>query len=160
MALRPQQSGPSNPGPEAAPQSMSDRHPPLPRGPPGRRVCLLHQPSPSLRPHPGLHQPCGHIARTAGCPGEPPVHSQLCLWEVGSGAGGHPRLLYRGQGGELVIVQGRLGCDEVFSLPSVLFQSVLPHRTLRHEAYAFTHSCPALYLPFNPYLFSTPWTGS
>ncbi|XP_049550863.1 tastin isoform X2 [Orcinus orca] len=112
LALRPQQSGPSNPGPEAAPQSMSDRHPPLPRGPPGRRVCLLHQPSPSLRPHPGLHQPCGHIARTAGCPGEPPVHSQLCLWEVGSRAGGHPRLLYRGQGEELVTVQGRLGCDE------------------------------------------------
>lgn len=34
-ALRPQQPGPSNPGSEAAPQSMFDCHPLLPRGPPG-----------------------------------------------------------------------------------------------------------------------------
>lgn len=62
----------------------------------------------------------------------------LCFFTVVSGEG-------------LTTVQGWLGCDKV-SLSSVLFQLVLlPHRTLYHDA---STSCPAMRLPFSPYLLS------
>lgn len=72
------------------------------------------------------------------------------LWEVGSGTGGQPGLIYRSQWGRVGSVQGWLGYDKVFSVSSVLFQLVLlPLRTLHHEASA-AHCCPALLLCFSP----------
>lgn len=57
---------------------------------------------------------------------------------------------------ELGTVQEWLGCDEVFFLPSVLFQLVLlPHRILLHEASASTTSCPVLLLPLTLFIFHT-----
>uniref|UniRef100_A0A5F9DFA2 Trophinin associated protein n=2 Tax=Oryctolagus cuniculus TaxID=9986 RepID=A0A5F9DFA2_RABIT len=168
VALRPQQAGPASPGPETAPQSLSKCHLLLPRGPAGRRVRLLHQPSPSHRPQPGVHQPCGHTTRMAGCPGEPPppfsppslAWPSQAVWGVGAGQGaGLGCSPERSLGWLSVWGKGAGLCDRgLLSVSRVSSQLVLlPCRTLHPESPASTCVLLAFLAPIYLPVCSRDW---